>query len=237
MQSRTGEPASPPRIVADVMTTAVVAAHQNAVFKELALALTRNHVSAVPVIDEQRHVVGVVSESDLLIRIAGDDGSQPWGYPRSRDKVTQKEHALVATDLMTSPAVTTTATTSIADAARLAAQTKVRRLPVVDAEGVLVGIVTRNDLLRIYLRHDDDIRADLVAALDQAIPGGHQPLDVDVDEGVITVAGTVSDPSLRHGVLTAAASIPGVVDVIDRLTVADSAPTGSAYGPMSPQPR
>ncbi len=206
-----------PSLVSDVMTRAVVVAHEGAPFKEVAASLIRNRISAVPVIDEQRRVIGVVSESDLLTRIAGDDGAAPWGYPRTHARSQQKVHALVAADLMTSPAVTVTDTASIADAARLAAQARVRRLPVLDRVGVLVGIVTRGDLLRVYLRSDSDIQRDLDTALRDVVPIDHPHIDATVAEGVITVEGPTESAALRDRILARVGAIPGAVDVLDHL--------------------
>jgi CBS domain-containing protein len=121
--------------VAEVMVRGVVAAREQARFPDIVQALARNHVGAVPVLDERRRVVGVISASDLLAH------SHPM-----RDAT--------ARELMTTPAVVTTPDATVESAARLAAHKRVQRLPVVDADGVLVGIVARADLLRVFLRSD-----------------------------------------------------------------------------------
>ena len=131
--------------VGDVMHPGVVAAHENAAFKQIVDALVRNGISAVPVIDDNRRVVGVVSESDLLARLSD-------GRPAPR--------AATARELMTAPPVVTQRGTPVADAAHLATQAGVRRLPVVDSDGVLVGIVTRADLLKGLLRPDEETTED-----------------------------------------------------------------------------
>ena len=132
--------------VGDVMHPGVVAAHEEAAFKQIADALVRNGVSAVPVIDDDRKVVGVVSESDLLARTS--DEAHP-----DLDDVTARE-------LMTTPPVVTRRDVPVAEAAHLATQAGVRRLPVVDSDGVLVGIVTRADLLKGLLRSDEETAED-----------------------------------------------------------------------------
>ncbi len=150
--------------VAAVMTKAVIVAHEGDSFQDIARALIQNKISALPVVDRDRKVLGVISESDLLVRVAGDDGSEPWGQARTHEKVLEKAHGMTAAELMTSPAVTITANVSVAEAARTAATTRVRRLPVVDHDGSLIGIVSRGDFLRVYLRPDVDIRSDVEEA-------------------------------------------------------------------------
>jgi CBS domain-containing protein len=127
--------------VSQVMVRGVVAAREQARFHDIVQALARNHVGAVPVLDEQRRVVGMISASDLLAH-------------------THPMLAETARELMTAPAVVTTPGATVESAARLAAHKRVQRLPVVDADGVLVGIVARADLLRVFLRSDAEPHED-----------------------------------------------------------------------------
>ena len=210
---------SPPAlIVADVMTAGVVTAHEDAVFKEILAALARNRVAAVPVIDTERRVVGVVSESDLLAHIVGRTGHGE--HQRKHDAGTARE-------LMTSPAITTTPNTTIVEAARHAARTKVRRMPVVDETGTLVGIVSRADLLKIFLREDDDIRADIERdvlgykmAIDRSL------VEVTVDEGIVTLTGRVHHKAQIAQAVELARHVVGVVDVHNELTFPDERAAG-----------
>lgn len=224
-----GEPhppgAEPPvprghELVRDVMATAVVAAHEGAVFKEIVDALIRNGVSAVPVIDADRRVLGVVSESDLLVRVSGTHLTMPRGHRlsgRSEERV--KLHASTAHELMTSPAVVTSPTTAIPEAAGHALRSRVRRLPVVDDDGVLVGIVTRSDLLRAFLRPDEQIRTDV---RQNVIVGAFildpEAIDVVVEEGVVTLRGELERKAVAVDLVDAVRGVSGVVDVIDELT-------------------
>ena len=128
------DPASPLTrtvTVGDVMSRAVVAAYPAAGIEDVAHALERNRIDAVPVIDDSRHVVGVVAVVDLLDRAA------PPGA--------------TARDLMTAPAVTATADTPVGHARALMAQLRIRSMPVVDRDGTLAGMVARSDLLPAYL--------------------------------------------------------------------------------------
>jgi CBS domain-containing protein len=213
-RARSGHVSRGPKFVADVMATSVVAAHEDAVFKEIVQALARNRVSALPVVDKDRHVLGVVSESDLLVRVSGRL-RRPRGHLLSRrSDVHSKSLGITARELMTSPAVTTTPGARIADAARHAGTARVRRMPVVDHAGRLVGIVSRTDLLRPFVRPDEEIRADVV----ENVLHGRYPLEVDrieigVAQGVVTVRGQVELRVLRETILEAIRAVSGVVDV------------------------
>ena len=209
-----------PEAVRDVMVTGVVAAHEGALFKEIVDALVRNRVSAVPVIDADRRVLGIVSESDLLARVSGTHLALPRGHRLSRrGERRRKLHAATARELMTSPAVVISPDAAIADAAFHAARARVRRLPVVDGNGVLVGIVTRSDLLRVFLRPDAQIRADIrqnvVVGAFILDPGS---VEVAVDEGVVTLRGQLERKLLAVALVDAVRAVSGVVDVVDALS-------------------
>lgn len=210
-----GAPSSGPQFVRDVMVTGVVAAHEGAVFKEIVAAITRNHISAVPVVDDEHRVVGVVSEADLLARVTNARLPRPRGHMLSgRAETRAKEHAATARELMTSPAVVTTADTPLAEATRLIATKRVRRLPVVDSDGRLVGIVSRSDLLAPFLRSDEDIRLDIVenVLVGSFVISAHE-VQVTVTEGVVSLRGQVERKSVRNSLLQAMHGVAGVVDV------------------------
>jgi len=207
-------------LVRDVMATAVVAAHEGAVFKEIVDALIRNGVSAVPVIDADRRVLGVVSESDLLVRVSGTHLAMPRGHRLSgHGEERHKLHAATAHELMTSPAVVTSPRAAIAEAAGHALRSRVRRLPVVDDDGVLVGIVTRSDLLRAFLRPDEqigeDIRQNLIVGAFTLDP---DTIEVAVEEGVVTLRGELERRAVALDLVDAVRGVSGVVDVVDALT-------------------
>lgn len=149
--------------VGDVMSTDVAIVRADTDYRSIVDLLAERRVSAVPVVDEKGHVVGVVSEADLLhkIEFAGEPARRrviPSRHRSDRDKGDGR----VATDFMSAPAVTTGPRTPVAGAARLMAQKQVKRLPVVDDEGRLLGIVSRADLLREHLRSDEELRRDIV---------------------------------------------------------------------------
>ncbi len=205
-------------IVGDVMTKGTVAAHEEAVFKEIVHAIARNHISAVPVIDHERRVVGMVSESDLLTRVVGDEGVPPRGHQHHHHAdVKRRLHAATARELMTSPAVTVTPKTTVGDAARIAARARVRRLPVVDDTGELVGIVTRADLLRVFLRDDAEIRREVEYLIRYGGEINPASVGIAVDEGVVTLTGDLERRLQAVRLIAAVRGVSGVVEVKDRL--------------------
>lgn len=137
------------------MTTAVVSVRRDMGFKDIVQNLTEHDITAVPVIDDQGRPIGVVSEADLLRRQEGQ--ADPGGHLSATHLLpteSAKAHALTAGELMTSPAVTARPQWSVVEAARAMARHHVKRLPVVDDLGLLVGIVSRDELLHVFLRRD-----------------------------------------------------------------------------------
>jgi CBS domain-containing protein len=155
--------------VGSVMTTDVVRAGYGTPFKEVARLLADHRISGLPVVDDDEKVIGVISETDLLLRQARTpDPHEPprRRFPfapltRSARRQATKAQARTAGRLMTEPPITVHADDTIVEAARTMAQRHVERLPVVDEEDRLVGIVTRRDLLQVFLRPDRDIRQEV----------------------------------------------------------------------------
>jgi CBS domain-containing protein len=208
-------------LVGDLMTENVVYVPVDAEIKEIAQTLASARISAVPVLDLTDRVVGVVSESDLLAKvvIAGDLDAFVHGVHTSRRDLRHKGEAETAAGLMSAPAITVSPTTTIVEAARRAARARVRRLPVVDVDGRLLGIIARADMIRVFLTSDADIRKAIVdevilheSALD---PTG---VEVSVDGGVVTLRGELSQRSLIGSVVAATRRVAGVVAVHNCLT-------------------
>ncbi|MFD7341715.1 CBS domain-containing protein [Streptomyces violascens] len=203
-----------PYFVSDVMSRPVVAVVREAPFKEIAEALARWRVNAMPVLDSARRVVGVVSEADLLLK-EEFRGLASKGAGRVRRPVDlAKAGGSTAEDLMTSPAITVHEDMTLPQAARIMAVEKVKRLPVVDAEGRVCGVVSRSDLLKVFLRTDEDLAAEIRTGVVQrlaAVSGGE--MHVRVRQGVVTLGGTLNDPRLVPVAIRLIQAVPGVVRI------------------------
>lgn len=223
--------ARPPRrtLVSDVMTTKVVATAVDTPFAVIARTLAGARLDALPVVDGNQRVVGMVTTADLLAKAAAQ-GMPPrrlWPGPAGDRRIRRKAAAVVARDLMTRPAATTRADTPLVEAALLAARRRVRRLPVVGTGGRLVGIVSRGDLLRYFARSDEGLREEVVATVLRDRFGlGPVDVRVEVENGVVTLYGQVRRRSTAAGVMAAVRSVEGVVRAVDRIrfSVDDTGP-------------
>ncbi|MGI5473059.1 CBS domain-containing protein [Streptomyces sp. CA-132043] len=210
------------RPISDVMSRDVVAVPPNAPFKQVAALLAQHGISGVPVIDGDDRVLGVVSEADLMARQAAplNEAKPRLGrLPlRGRRMVRAESRAVTAGDLMTKPAVTVGPRQSLTEAAGLMARHHCNRLPVIDVEGRLMGIVTRGDLVSVFLRPDDDIRTEIIEeVLVRTLWLRPHTVEVTVHNGVVTLTGTLQRSSEIPLAVRFASRVDGVVDVIDRL--------------------
>ncbi|MFF3608886.1 CBS domain-containing protein [Streptomyces sp. NPDC002463] len=208
-----------PFTVSDVMTKKVVAVRPSTEFKEIVTAMERWKVTAVPVIEGEDRVVGVVSEADLLLKEEFHDHRLGLVEQLRRGDATAKAGARRAEDLMTSPAVTVAPEASLPQAARLMATHRIKRLPVVDTSGTIQGIVSRADLLKVFLRPDDDLAAEVRhGVIEHLFPLSRREVEVRVDAGVVTLSGEVRDSALIPLAARLARAVEGVVDVRCDLT-------------------
>jgi CBS domain-containing protein len=203
--------------VRDVMTADVVTADRNMSYKQAAKLLTDQRVSAIPVVAKGGRLVGMVSEADVLRKAE----RRPWRWGglsgrARRDRV--KARARTAGQLMTSPAITIHPDASLSAAARLMNARHIRRLPVVNAAGDLVGIVSRRDLMKVFLRPDEDITAEVSGVLAQILPGDAGQVTVGVCDGVVTLGGVLDDQDLIPVAVGLTSGVDGVVTVVNRLT-------------------
>jgi CBS domain-containing protein len=208
--------------VKDVMTTSVVAVKRDADFKQIVSVLRRYRVSACPVINDAGRVVGVVSEADLLYKEA--HGRLPAGLVRLRWKLGEesKANAVTAGRLMTSPAITIHPDASVAVAARVMQDRWIKRLPVISDDGLLIGVVTRSDVLSVYERPDGDILGEILADVIAAEFGlDASAFEVTVISGIVEIAGQVDQPGMALELLARVRHVEGVVAVRDRLIVVD----------------
>ena len=198
-------------LVKDIMTTDVAAVRSDASYREMTALIRGRRVSGLPVVDAEGIVIGVVSETDLLTRALE---RQPGRWPH-RKHATAAE--LTARDLMTHPAVTTSPDEPVASVARLMSARKLRRLPVVDAQGHLAGIVTRSDVLSVFSRPDKDIYREITQ--DVILDGFFTDparFTVTVKDGIVTLAGEPGSMVLGRNIVDQARHVEGVVAVRDR---------------------
>ncbi|MFS4094319.1 CBS domain-containing protein [Streptomyces sp. AF1A] len=203
-----------PHIVSDVMTHTVAAVGRRAPFKEIVRLMQDWRVGALPVLEGEGRVVGVVSEADLLAKEELRD-SPGEGYRRLRPAADlAKGEAVTAAELMSSPAVTVHAGATLAQAARIMARAQVKRLPVVDEIGLLDGMVSRADLLKVFLRGDDEIRQDVRReVVTRLFPPPNSAVELEVEDGIVTVTGRIRDHALVPVAARLVRAVEGVVDV------------------------
>ncbi|MEU3246202.1 MULTISPECIES: CBS domain-containing protein [unclassified Streptomyces] len=213
---------SSPHRVSDVMTHAVLAIGRKVLFKDIVERMEQWRVSALPVLVGDGRVIGVVSEADLLLKEEFRDSDPDFTQLRRMPDLA-KAGAVSAEELMSSPAVTIHGDATLAEAARIMALRHVKRLPVVNAEGVLEGVVSRGDLLKVFLRPDndlaDEIRRDIVDVL---FPAPVEPVHIVVSDGVATLTGRIGDAARIPLAERLVRGVEGVVGVDCRLTAADS---------------
>ncbi|WP_327242669.1 CBS domain-containing protein [Streptomyces sp. NBC_01320] len=200
--------------VGDLMTDEVVSVVSANSFKDVAKLLAQHNISGLPVLDSEDRVVGVISESDLLVRQTGTGpatGTSPEGAGRPT--------ATTAGEVMSSPAVTVLADETVTGAARLMKRRGVERLPVVDEEGRLIGIVTRRDLLGLFLRPDAEIRRRVVEdVLVDTMGLRADVVAVHVVDGVVTLEGELERQSEIPVLIRLTEQLDGVVAVMSHLT-------------------
>jgi len=207
--------------VADVMTTRVHVASPTTPFKLVVRLIQENKISAVPIVDQAGTPVGVVSESDLLLkeRRREIESSASLLHMRRRRRERVKADGLVASDVMTAPPITVTSDTTMTQAARIMQERNVRRLVVVDGRGKIRGVVSRSDLLQVFLRTDEDIRDEVKEGLIPALMLDLEPpLEVEVRFNVVTLAGEVNRRSDAEIVGRLVREMDGVVDVVNQLS-------------------
>jgi CBS domain-containing protein len=215
-----GHPRSGRWRVTDVMTTQVVAVDMTTPFKQVARIMAEEKVNAVPVLAKDRRVAGMVSEDDLLRKEARRFPSLGRGLPRLTRRQRRQAQARTAAELMTSPPITVHPYAPVGAAARLMNGHHIRRLPVVDAAGDLVGIVSRRDLLSVFLRPDAEIAAEVRAALTHILLADSAGVEVHVKDGVVTLSGSLARADLIPAAQRVASDVDGVVSVFSRLTSA-----------------
>jgi CBS domain-containing protein len=207
--------------IGELMTTDPVAVGPETPLKDVAAILLERRISGVPVIGERLEVLGVVSEADIIAKAAGPDTEGPrivsW-LLGDRHVDAQRITARTAAEAMGSPAITVGVADTVAEAARLMTERGIKRLPVVDAEGTLIGIVTRTDLVRAFTRSDDEIEREIRELLLETLWLDEPELHIDVKRGEVSLTGKVQRRSDAELLVRLGRRVPGVVDVRSTLT-------------------
>ncbi|MFF9391321.1 CBS domain-containing protein [Streptomyces griseoluteus] len=221
-------PVAAPHIVSDVMTAPAVAVGRDARFKEIVRVMNERRVSAVPVVSGEGRVVGVVSEADLLPK-EESRGREPTRFERIRRRSDPtKVEGRTAGDVMSTPPVTVRPDDTLARAARCMAVRRVKRLPVVDGAERLCGVVSRGDLLKVFLRPDEDIEEEVRrTVVSYLFPAHAHVIRVSVRDGIVTLRGPVHDTSLVWVAERLILGVEGVVGVESQLG-------GEEPGPVRP---
>jgi CBS domain-containing protein len=203
--------------IEELMTRDPVAVGPETPLKDVAAILLQNGISGVPVIGERLEVLGVVSEADIVAKETGKPGPderRAFAWLLGGGGVDERKlEARTAAEAMTTPAVTIEAGRKVPEAARLMTDNGIKRLPVVDAEGALVGIVTRTDLVRAFARSDREIERDLRDTVLRTLWIEEPGLGIRVEHGEVRLWGKIQRRSDAELLEVFATRIPGVVAV------------------------
>lgn len=225
------------RTINDVMTKEVVTVEPSTGYKDVLRVMTASVVSAVPVVDAAGRVIGIISQDDMLLKQEHDPAARHRTASARHRREHEKAAGTDARQLMTSPVITVSRGASLAAAARLMHDHHIKRLPVVDSEGALVGIVSRRDLLKVFMRSDEEIRHDVAHQVIERtlwLTPEEAEIRVEVKDGVVTLDGRIDRTSTANIIARLVHQIEGVVSVDNWLhPEADD----SDVRPWTPPPR
>ncbi len=208
------------RTVRTVMTASVATVSLDTPFKGLAAIMAEHGVNALPVLDAQGRIAGIVSQSDLIRKEEYQHDPAARRPPPHDHRHHAQAAGLTARDLMSSPAITITSGASIVAAARAFDRGHVSHLVVTEADGTLAGIVTPRDLLKVYLRTDDDIRSEILGEVTKYLGSDPDRAEVAVLDGIVTLRGEVERKSMVPLAARMTRSVDGVVHVVNQLAYA-----------------
>lgn len=207
--------------VREVMSGAVISVRPDTPFGETAELLYTSSIGAVPVLDSDDRVLGVVSEADLLPKEGHRD--DPPGHrrviARSGRRSLAKAAGQTAADMMTTPVITVGPDVTLVELARIMEAKRLKWLPVVDESSRAIGVVTRSDLLRVFVRPDAELRAEVIEdVLGRVLWLEPSRVDVEVHDGVVTLAGELDTSGDVEVAVRLTGQVDGVVDVVNKLT-------------------
>ncbi len=195
--------------------------------------MTGQRVSGVPVLTEDGRVAGMVSEADILRKGERAFRRLGTGLPRKTRRQRAQARARCAAELMTAPAITIHPDAPVGAAARLMNGHRIRRLPVVDPSGKLIGMVSRRDLLSVFLRPDEEIAAEVYGLLTGILLAEPDGVQVTVRDGVVFLSGRLARPNLIPVAERLASGVDGVVEVICKLTIRSDSGAASGHHPSA----
>lgn len=188
----------------DLMSSPVMTVYPWTPVKEAAEILSGHGFTALPVVDEDDRLIGIVTEADLIRRGVPADARSEYRRPAHPGAVDTLVGAV-----MTTPATGMSSGTDVADLCQALVDGRIRAMPIVDGARV-VGIVTRGDVVRVLARADDAIATDVRHRLE--IYGGHGRWQVEVRDGAVRIVDRYDDEADRHVATLLALAVPGVVD-------------------------
>ncbi|ACY98357.1 MULTISPECIES: CBS domain-containing protein [Thermomonospora] len=195
-------------LVREAMTSPVVTVSPDATVRQAIRVLYEHNITAAPVVDDSGAMVGIVSEMDLL---RGEFAADPRAFARPVAGPHEPPPRLVR-DVMITDVRTAQPTTDVAELAEMMMRTAIKSVPVLDGD-TLVGMVSRRDLMAVLARGDARIRDDVLSALAELMPGGHD-WTAEVTDGVVRLSGPAGDENARHIAETIARTVPGVTRVL-----------------------
>ncbi len=201
--------------VGDLMTTEVLTIGPDAPLKEAATMMVKAGVSGLPVIDDRRRVIGIITEADFVTA----EAERSWGRQRRRllanffDETEVPEARTVA-DAMTKDPHGIDRESTVTEAARKMTELRVKRLPVVLPDGTLDGIISRADVMEAFARSDEELRREVVHDVAYDVMQLEDAnLSIDVADGVVTLSGTVPTRSEARLLAELTIRVEGVVSV------------------------
>ena len=211
-------------LVRDLMSREVVTVRPELPLKEAARMMVEHTYSGLPVVEEGNHVLGVLTEADLILKEGGFEAvhhrrlARLFGDRQEAVEQVTKIEAVTVAEAMTSPAVTISPGRAVHEAARMMIDARVSRLPVVE-DGLLVGIISRDDVVRSYLRSDEEIaRVVREEVLLKGMWVDPATIEVRVDEGIVRLVGNVDRRSTAEILQHLVARVEGVMGVEAILT-------------------
>ena len=203
--------------IQEIMTSDVLTIGPEAEIRDVARIFVEHGISGLPVCGAGREILGVVSEGDILFKEQGSSRRRPVlsRFGGKESKEAEKALAVKVSEAMTTPAITVAPNRSVADAAKLMSERGINRLPVVKRDGQLVGIVTRTDLVRAFVRTDEEIRREITEDLIRGTLWIEVPetIRVDVERGAVRLQGHLETSSDASLLVRLVSRVPGVVSV------------------------